>query len=69
MTARTERAVVAYRLAIALVLAGEATLLVWNAWRYDWLRGYDAFANDQYARVVATEYRLPSATEFYSGAA
>ena len=63
MTARTERPVVAYRIAIALVLATEAALLVWNAWRYDWLRGYDAFANDQYARIVATEYRLPSAAE------
>ncbi len=63
MTARTERAVVAYRLAIALVLAAEATLLAWNAWRYDWLRGYDAFANDQYAWIVATEYRLPSEAE------
>ena len=63
MTARTERPVVVYRLAIALVLAAEATLLVWNAWRYDWLRGYDAYANDQYARIVATEYRLPSTAE------
>jgi hypothetical protein len=63
MTARTERPVVAYRVAVAAVLAAEATLLLWNAWRYDWLRGYDAFANDQYARILSTEYRLPSASE------
>jgi len=63
MTARIERQAVVYRVAIAGVLAAEATLLLWNAWRYDWLRGYDAFANDQYARIVETEYRLPSAAE------
>jgi len=63
MTARTERPVVAYRAAVAAVLAAEAALLLWNAWRYDWLRGYDAFANDQYARILSTDYRLPSASE------
>ena len=63
MTARTERPVVAYRVAVAAVLAAGAALLLWNAWRYDWLRGYDAFANDQYARILSTEYRLPSASE------
>ena len=60
MTARTERPVVAYRVAVAAVLAAEAALLLWNAWRYDWLRGYDAFANDQYSRILSTEHRLPS---------
>jgi MFS family permease len=45
------------------VLVAEAALLTWNAWRYDWLRGYDAFANAQYAEVVSTEYRLPSEAE------
>ena len=63
MTARTERPVVAYRVAVAAVLAAEAALLLSNAWRYDWLRGYDAFANDQYSRILSTEHRLPSATE------
>ena len=63
MTARTERPVVAYRVAVAVVLGAEAALLLWNAWRYDWLRGYDAFANDQYSRILSTEHRLPSPTE------
>ncbi len=45
------------------VLAAEAVLLAWNAWHYDWLRGYDAYANARYAEIVSTEYRLPSAGE------
>jgi len=45
------------------VLFAEAVLLVWNAWHYDWLRGYDAFANARYAEIVSTEYRLPSEAE------
>ena len=63
MTARTDLLRRAYTPAVAAVLLAEAALLVWNAWRYDWLRGYDAYANDRYADIVATEYRLPSATE------
>ena len=38
-------------------------LLAWNAWHYDWLRGYDAFANERYAEIVSTEHRLPSEAE------
>jgi hypothetical protein len=45
------------------VLAAEAVLLAWNAWHFDWLRGYDAFANERYAEIVSTEYRLPSEAE------
>lgn len=45
------------------MLVAEAALLAWNAWHYDWLRGYDAFANEQYADVVSREHRLPSETE------
>jgi 4-amino-4-deoxy-L-arabinose transferase-like glycosyltransferase len=46
-----------------VVLVAEAALLAWNAWHYDWLRGYDAFANEQYADVVSREYRLPAVDE------
>jgi len=53
----------AYRIAVGAVLAVQATLLLSNAWRFDWLRGYDAFANDRYAEIVADELRLPSAAE------
>ena len=45
------------------MLIAEGALLAWNAWHYDWLRGYDAFANEQYADVVSREYRLPSVAE------
>ncbi|HEX6725595.1 MAG TPA: hypothetical protein VF073_10180, partial [Gaiella sp.] len=45
------------------MLVAEAALLAWNAWHYDWLRGYDAFANAQYADVVSREHRLPSESE------
>ncbi|HEX3291442.1 MAG TPA: glycosyltransferase family 39 protein [Gaiella sp.] len=41
----------------------DAVLLAWNAWHYDWLRGYDAFANARYAEIVSTDYRLPSDAE------
>lgn len=52
-----------YRAAVGTLLAAEASLLFTNAWRFDWLRGYDAFANDLYAAIVADEHRLPSDTE------
>ena len=45
------------------VLAANGALLLWNAWRYDWLRGYDAYANDEYASTVADDHRLPSADD------
>ena len=38
-------------------------MFAWNAWRFDWLRGYDASANDLYADLVARENALPSETE------
>jgi hypothetical protein len=60
---RTELAARRYRVAVAAVLAAEAVLLVWNAWRFDWLRGYDAYANARYADVIAGQHRLPSETE------
>jgi hypothetical protein len=60
---RTDRAPRGYAIAVAAVLAAEAALLLWNAWHYDWLRGYDAFANDRYARIIATDYRLPAEEE------
>jgi 4-amino-4-deoxy-L-arabinose transferase-like glycosyltransferase len=52
-----------FRLVVAGVIAAEGALLAWNAWHYDWLRGYDAFANHLYADVVASEQRLPSSAE------
>ena len=63
MTARTELTARRYWGVAAAVLAAETVLLAWNAWHYDWLRGYDAFANERYAEIVSTEYRLPSEAE------
>ena len=60
---RTERTARNYWIAVVGVLAAQAALLVWNAWHYDWLRGYDAYANDQYAATLADEHRLPSADD------
>lgn len=53
----------AYRTSIVAVLIVQAALLLANAWRYDWLRGYDAFANDRYAEILAEKHRLPSVEE------
>ena len=33
-----------YGIAVGAVLVAEASLLLWNAWRYAWLHGYDAYA-------------------------
>jgi Dolichyl-phosphate-mannose-protein mannosyltransferase len=52
-----------YAATVGAILAAEGALFAWNAWRFDWLRGYDAFANDVYATVVGTDLRLPSAAE------
>jgi hypothetical protein len=60
---RTEPAARRYWIAVAAVLAAEAALLAWNTWHYDWLHGYDAFANDQYASTLADEHRLPAPDE------
>ena len=60
---RTELTTRRYRGLVTAVLLAEGCLLLWNAWHYDWLRGYDAFANDRYANIVSTTYRLPSAEE------
>ena len=60
---RTEVAARGYRFAVGAILLGDAALLAWNAWRFDWLRGYDAYANDRYAHIVASEHRLPAEWE------
>ena len=52
-----------YRTLVGAILAAEAALLGWDAWHYDWLRGYDAYANDLYADIVAADQRLPSEAE------
>ena len=48
-----------YPAAVGVALALLAALLFWNAFQYDWLRGYDAEANSLYARVLHEERRMP----------
>ena len=60
MTARTDRPSSRIGSRSLRCSRSRRVLLLWNAWRYDWLRGYDAFADDQYAKILSTEYRLPS---------
>jgi hypothetical protein len=45
------------------VLGGYAALLGWDVLHYDWLRGFDAYANSLYADVVRDHHRLPTAGE------
>jgi hypothetical protein len=47
------------RAAAAALLAGYATLVGWDVFHYDWLNGYDAYANSRYADVVRDNHRLP----------
>jgi hypothetical protein len=45
------------------VLAGYAVLLGWDIFHYDWLRGFDAYANSLYTDVIRDHHRLPSTAE------
>jgi hypothetical protein len=47
----------------AVVLAGYGALLGWDVFHYDWLRGFDAYANSLYADVIREHHRLPHETE------
>lgn len=54
---RADRA--AFPVAVAVLLAGYAALILWDVFHYDWLNGYDAYANSRYADVVRDNHRLP----------
>ncbi len=58
---RTSR--LTFPLAAAAILAGAATLVLWDVFHYDWLRGYDAYANSLYSDVIRMHHRLPTASE------
>jgi hypothetical protein len=45
------------------LLAGFAALIGWDVFHYDWLRGYDAYANSLYADVIRDHHRLPNPDE------
>ncbi len=54
---------IGFPLGVAVVLTGYAALLGWDVFHYDWLRGYDAYANSLYADVIRDHHRLPTETE------
>ncbi len=51
----------------AAIIGGELALwvglLAWDVAGFDWLRGYDAYANWLYAETVVDDHRLPSTAE------
>jgi hypothetical protein len=49
--------------AVAVIVAGYAGLLTWDIAHYDWLRGYDAYANSLYSDVIRLHHRLPTTAE------
>jgi hypothetical protein len=53
----------AFPLAAASLLAGYTTLVLWDVFQYDWLRGYDAYATSLYADVIRDHHRLPTEAE------
>jgi 4-amino-4-deoxy-L-arabinose transferase-like glycosyltransferase len=53
----------AFPIGVAVLLAGYSTLVGWDVFHYDWLRGYDAYANSLYVDVVRLHHRLPTASE------
>lgn len=59
----TDRRARTYRITVAGILTGATALSIWNAWHFDWLRGYDASANEHYVHIVSTDYRLPAESE------
>jgi 4-amino-4-deoxy-L-arabinose transferase-like glycosyltransferase len=58
---RTSR--LTFPVAVAVILTGAATLLIWDVFHYDWLRGYDAYANSLYSDVIRLHHRLPTTSE------
>ena len=50
-------------LAVGVIVVGYATLLAWDVFHYDWLRGFDAYANSLYSDVIRDHHRLPHETE------
>jgi Dolichyl-phosphate-mannose-protein mannosyltransferase len=52
-----------FPIGIAVVLLGYAALVGWGVFHYDWLRGFDAYANSLYSDVIRDHHRLPHETE------
>jgi 4-amino-4-deoxy-L-arabinose transferase-like glycosyltransferase len=58
---RTSRLI--FPVAVAVLVGGAAALLMWDVFHYDWLRGYDAYANSLYSDVIRLHHRLPMPSE------
>jgi 4-amino-4-deoxy-L-arabinose transferase-like glycosyltransferase len=52
-----------FPVAAVVILVGAAALLMWDVFHYDWLRGYDAYANSLYSDVIRLHHRLPMTSE------
>ncbi|MGZ4399468.1 MAG: ArnT family glycosyltransferase [Gaiellaceae bacterium] len=48
-----------FALACATLLTLFATVVVWNVFHYDWLRGYDAWALHRYTDAIRVGHHLP----------
>lgn len=48
---------------VVLVLAAYFALEIWDVVRYDWLRGYDAWASSLYVDAIQLHHHLPSTTD------
>jgi hypothetical protein len=53
----------AFPIGVLVLLLGYATLVGWDVFHYSWLRGFDAYANSQYADVIRVHHRLPTPSE------
>jgi Dolichyl-phosphate-mannose-protein mannosyltransferase len=52
-----------FPIGVALVLLGYTAMVGWDVFHYDWLRGYDAYANSLYSDVIRDHHRLPNEME------
>ena len=52
-----------YQATAAALVVSFGVIVAWDVHRFNWLRGYDAWANSLYAAIVAGEHRLPTRAE------
>jgi len=48
---------------VGFLLAGYLVLELWDVSKYDWLRGYDAYAASLYVDAIQLHHHLPSSTD------
>jgi hypothetical protein len=52
-----------YQATAAALVVSFGVIVAWDVHRFNWLRGYDAWANSLYAAIVAGDHRLPTRAE------